>query len=289
MSNQGNCSIAICVDVDRDYPIPIEGKKEAVSGAEHQKEGSPNQKVNTRGTIAGLHRILPLFKDYGIQGTFFLEATTSLSIPESTRQHLDQHEIGCHGLDHEDLTGEDTNVELDEWTLRTILRQAHTMISNNYKTPVGFRAPYTHINKHVFKILHDMGYLYDSSVNHKGDTLPEPYPIYEDLLEVPLPVTKDHAGRTIHLYLWQLFEKGRKIKDYKSAIKTLAETSEGLILISFHSWHLHYFIAEKRYFTPQEVEENVNLLTQILDYLQELNLPILTIADYLEKKGKKDT
>ncbi|MHA2407035.1 MAG: polysaccharide deacetylase family protein [Candidatus Ranarchaeia archaeon] len=284
MSNQGKCSIAICVDVDRDYPIPVEGKKEAVSGANQKMGDFSNQKVNTRGTIAGLHRILPLFKDYGITATFFLEATTSLSIPESTRQHLIQHEIGNHGLDHEDLTGEDTEVELDEWSLRTILRQAHTMISNNYKTPVGFRAPYSHINKHVFKILHDMEYLYDSSINHKGDTVPEPYAVYENLLEVPLPVTKDQAGRTIHLYLWQLFEKGRKIEDYKSAIQMLTEKSVGLILISFHSWHLHYYIAEKRYFTPQEVEENVNLLTQILDYLKELKLPILPIVDYIEKR-----
>ncbi|MHA1917961.1 MAG: polysaccharide deacetylase family protein [Candidatus Ranarchaeia archaeon] len=282
MSIQKKCSVSICIDVDRDYPLPVLGQAKAISGAARDT-GKPDV-ILTKGSVSGVSIILDLLERLNFKGTFFLEGKTAMDIPNHVKLRLLNHEIGCHGLNHEDFTGKNTEVELDEFNIRAILRQAITMISTNFKTPTGFRAPYCHTNKQLLKIVHNMGFKYDSSINLDCETAPLPYEVTNSLFEVPLPVTTDVNGKKIHLYLWQYFESKRELLDYEYVLKKLSVNKEGIITLNLHSWHLLYYIKEKRYFTEEEVKKNIQKLMNIFDLLLTLNLRIVTINEFLMEK-----
>jgi peptidoglycan/xylan/chitin deacetylase (PgdA/CDA1 family) len=102
-----------------------------------------------------------LFGKHGIPATFFVPG-------EVTQNHADMlktiflkgHEIACHGLNHDK-----NECLLDEVAQRRNIEYATMLIHEKAGVrPKGFRAPCLRINEITFRILDDLGYVYDSSI-----------------------------------------------------------------------------------------------------------------------------
>jgi hypothetical protein len=108
-------NVAITIDLDRDCPMPVQGVRNAVSDILISDFNGETYAVFDC-TIQGLTRTLELLKDLGIKATFFIEARTLLYLREQNNELIKpllKNEICCHGMNHEDLTGEITGVPID--------------------------------------------------------------------------------------------------------------------------------------------------------------------------------
>lgn len=282
-------NVAITIDLDRDCPMPLKGIKQAVSDILTSKyDGKTDAVFNC--TVKGLTKTLELLKELGLKATFFIEARTLQYLKENHGELLKplmEYEVGCHGLNHEDLTGEETGIRISYNEQLKILREATQTIKNLLKVkPQGFRAPYLKTNSDTFKALTKLGYLYDSSVMVETVEPPIPYRIKEDqknIIEVPVPVYPLNTGR-MTLYTWALFEKKRELEQYKKTIGVYQKNDKGgLLQISFHPWHLAYLIREKRILNEEEINKNVSDLKNLLKDLKKGCYEVLTIKEYLKE------
>lgn len=112
--------------------------------------------------------LVTFFEREEVQATFFVTGKIGEEHPEIF-EHLENHEIGCHGLEHElfgrktpwlkgvsELSGEDKKARLVKAT-HLLERAARTKVK-------GFRAPYFQIDEGTLNILEQLGYHYDSSI-----------------------------------------------------------------------------------------------------------------------------
>jgi polysaccharide deacetylase family protein (PEP-CTERM system associated) len=107
-------------------------------------------------------RLLDLFDELGIRGTFFMLGSVAAAKPElASRIAARGHEVASHGYSHRlvyELTPEQFHEE--------IIRTADLIAQQTGKLPVGFRAPQWSLGERTpwaFDILAQEGYLYDSS------------------------------------------------------------------------------------------------------------------------------
>lgn len=107
-------------------------------------------------------RLLDLFDELGIRGTFFmLGAVASARRDLTSRIAARGHEVASHGFSHRlvyDLTPEQFHQE--------IIRTGDLIACQTGRSPVGFRAPQWSLNERTpwaFDILVREGYRYDSS------------------------------------------------------------------------------------------------------------------------------
>ena len=117
----------------------------------------------TEGLERGIPLLLDLFDTLGAKGTFFWVAESA----EKCSKIFDQvvargHEIGCHGLAHENFLG--LSAEQQAETIHKATSRLRAMGGHC----IGFRAPRLRVNDSLFAALAGAGYLYDSSVPYWG-------------------------------------------------------------------------------------------------------------------------
>jgi peptidoglycan/xylan/chitin deacetylase (PgdA/CDA1 family) len=115
--------------------------------------------LNTwRGVEDGLPKLLALLSKHGIRATFFVTGQTAEKFPDLVKKISLEHEVGCHGYEHERFDKIDSQeqfrrIELATRVLKGVIGQ-----------PIlGFRAPNFRPSSHTFVALKKMGYLYDAS------------------------------------------------------------------------------------------------------------------------------
>jgi len=114
------------------------------------------------GVKIGLLKILKILDDFDIKGTFFCTGDITEHLPEYVKLiELKDHEIACHSLNHERLN------QLDYNKCYQLIYQNKKLIENlcQYSEIIGFRAPYLKPPLFLLKILADLGFKYDSSIN----------------------------------------------------------------------------------------------------------------------------
>ena len=139
--------LCICVDVDRDAPFPISGYAHAISLALHsepQVHSDPVKSTRYEATLAGLEKILDLVSDLAIDLTLFVEGRFALCNSDYIhikKADFQNHEIGLHGLDHEDFSAEDTGVLISQPS--SLLQEGINAVEEVFDANIiGFRAPY---------------------------------------------------------------------------------------------------------------------------------------------------
>ena len=141
-------------------------------------------------------RLLDLFDDLGIRGTFFMLGSVASAWPGLAAKIAARgHEVASHGYSHRlvyELTPEQFHEE--------IIRTGDLIAQQTGMSPVGFRAPQWSLGDRTpwaFEILKHEGYLYDSSctplpfIGNPGSPL-SPYRLSTDsgyLWEIPPLVT----------------------------------------------------------------------------------------------------
>ena len=110
-----------------------------------------------RGIEEGMPRLLDLFKDEAITGTFFVTGKTAEKFPGCVEAILsDGHEIGNHGLTHNSFAEMDRETAVSEIT-------ATNDILRKFSDIVSFRAPYLSLPVEYEPILVDNGFKFDAS------------------------------------------------------------------------------------------------------------------------------
>jgi polysaccharide deacetylase family protein (PEP-CTERM system associated) len=124
--------------------------------------------------VTNTRRILDLFDEYGVKGTFFFVGWIAKQFPELVRDvHSRGHELACHSYWHR------TVYSLKPSEFREDTRAAVAAIQDAAGVKIcGYRAPSWSITRNclwALDILSEEGFTYDSSI----------YPIYHDLYGVP--------------------------------------------------------------------------------------------------------
>jgi len=147
--------------------------------------------------VANTHRVLDLFDQYQVKGTFFFLGWVADKFPRLVRDvHARGHELACHSYWHR------TVYSLTPEEFRRDTRAAVRAIENAAGVKVrGYRAPSWSITRDcmwALDILAEEGFSYDSSI----------YPIFHDLYGVPGGERFPHELKC---------KNGRALKEYPPA------------------------------------------------------------------------
>lgn len=268
---------AFTVDVDRDVNLPVYGKKQALSKC----HDGDREEIRFGSSMQGLTLMIEILEEVGIKATFFLEGDTLLHIARNmdVRELLSRHEVACHGVCHEDITGESTGVPLTDLELEQMIGDGRDILRKVFaRDPVGFRAPYQHIDQRALNLLERKGFLYDSSMTrpfNEEDGGLRPWKVSGDLLEMPLAQGKDERGKRIVSYLWPMHEGKRAPEEY---IRMAAGMRSGVLVLATHSWHVAETY-DRGVLSQSLVNSNLVNLRQVLDGARAQGWEFLALED----------
>lgn len=183
----------------------------------------------------GLKALLPLLEELDIPATFFFEGTTAKILSErmELRKLFAGHEIGFHGLNHEDFAGIKTGVKVEQQKREEIFREGLGILKSVFGAEKpGFRAPYLSIDQELVELA-KKHCAYDSSLYGNRITLDGGFPriaIYQDL---------DGQNKPRKGFLWPLMEGDRTEEEYIGAVRKGIEEKTDPIVLGTHSWHTH--------------------------------------------------
>jgi len=141
-------------------------------------------------------RILDLFAERGVLGTFFVLGWIATRYPQLVRRIVDDgHELACHGYSHERVTA------MTPEAFRTDITRAKTLLEDLSGMPVlGYRAPSFSIgaaNPWAHEVIAEAGFRYSSSVypvrhDHYGapDAPRFPWKQPSGLTEIPISTVR---------------------------------------------------------------------------------------------------
>jgi peptidoglycan/xylan/chitin deacetylase (PgdA/CDA1 family) len=130
--------------------------------------------------VRGVPRILELFRRFALRTTFFIPGWTAENYPHVVESILnDGHEIGHHGYVHSRCDVSSPDAQREE-----IERGFAALDSVGVPRPRGYRNPWGEMTGDTLDLVHQAGFLYDSSF--QGDDRPYVEKFGEvELLELP--------------------------------------------------------------------------------------------------------
>jgi peptidoglycan/xylan/chitin deacetylase (PgdA/CDA1 family) len=151
--NGARCACAITFDMDADSLIHV-------SRPEDGHDRLYPISMGRYGPTVGIPRILDTYRRFGIRQSFFIPAWCIEQYPEAVEAIMkDGHEIGHHGLIHEDPI--ETRGEAQRAAFGKAL-DIHKRRTG--RAPRGYRAPVYNATQQVIDLLIEHGFLYDSSL-----------------------------------------------------------------------------------------------------------------------------
>jgi peptidoglycan-N-acetylglucosamine deacetylase len=151
--NGARCACAITFDMDADSLIHISKPKDGHDRLQPITMGR-------YGPTVAIPRILDTYRRLGLKQSFFIPAWCIEQYPEAVDAILkDGHEIGHHGLIHEDPV--DTRGRKQQLAFEQALAIHHKRIGRH---PRGYRAPVYNVTQQVIDLLIKHQFLYDSSL-----------------------------------------------------------------------------------------------------------------------------
>lgn len=292
--------IFICIDFDRDYAIPLQNHKHAISNVlkseSEEITNNPEFSASIKGTIESFNPLMTYLNDFKIPTIFYYEAR-SLNLFNRLQKKqfklLKRHyfEHGVHGYDHEDLSGEDTGVKFSKNEETELLKNAKKEVEDLLSTEIyGFRAPYMKLSSNTIEILSKLGFKHDSSIYKSSERGIIPYRIDENITEFPVIKTpKESEMKGMYTYLWPLFEGKRSkeevIQNYIHIYKNSVEKNS-YVSINLHSWHFAYNISQNCYLSETKIQENIDTFTKLIKELEKENVLISTPTLWLEENNQ---
>jgi len=135
------------------------------------EQDAPPFMATWRGMNEGMPPLLALLSRHGVRATFFVTGAAASRFPQLIAEISRNHEVGCHGYDHERFD------RLPVAEQRARIRAATDILQQiTGAKPSGFRAPNFRCTADTLKILAELGYTYDASAamyhraNHDRDT-----------------------------------------------------------------------------------------------------------------------
>ena len=151
--NGARCACAITFDMDADSLIHI-------SRPDDGHDRLYPISMGRYGPTVGVPRILETYRKFGIRQSFFIPAWCIEQYPEAVDAILkDGHEIGHHGLIHEDPI--ETKGEAQRIAFEKALDIHRRRVGS---LPRGYRAPVYNVTQQVIDLLIEHKFLYESSL-----------------------------------------------------------------------------------------------------------------------------
>lgn len=151
--NGARCACAITFDMDADSLIHISRPQDGYDRLYPVTMGR-------YGPTVAIPRILDTYAKYGLKQSFFIPAWCIEQYPAAIDSILrDGHEIGHHGLLHEDPV--ETRGEMQRKAFETATEIHQKRIG---RKPRGYRAPVYNVTQQVIDLLVEHGFQYDSSL-----------------------------------------------------------------------------------------------------------------------------
>ncbi len=222
--------LAFTIDLDRDCNTAVRGETAAASRS-CGVTTSPCHDASSQ----GMEAIADMLRSMAFPATIFAEGDSLRKLCDPSV--LRGLEVACHGMEHEDLTGESTGLLLGDDQLEDIIsRSWGTVLSVTGEVPRGFRAPYLNIDPRVLALVKGRGFTYDSSMTEKVlDGVLKPRLLPMGMWEFPLARDTDAEGKVIDSYLWAMHEGRRPESDY---MRMIDRFQEGVLVMATHSWHV---------------------------------------------------
>jgi peptidoglycan/xylan/chitin deacetylase (PgdA/CDA1 family) len=268
-------ALCLTVDVDRDVNICIDGQL-AAGSIDRGLGASPR----FASTSKGLALLSELLDEIGMKATFFAEARTLETIECSN--YLDGHEVGMHGLDHEDLTG-CNDVALTGDMIVAILDRASQIVTDTVGTkPRCFRAPYMKTDDFVMGCLPGLGIEYDSSLYAPLSECLIPEKLDNGVTEVRVADDLDSEGKKMSAYLWPMHE-GRRHPDHYLELASRAD--KGVFTLATHTWHMCESRKDGR-MDDARIRENMASLKKVLEDLIDMGFKPMVIPEAGDRFSK---
>jgi len=264
---------AFTVDVDRDVNLPANGNKRALSKC----HVGDREEVRFDSALRGLAMICEALEELGIAATFFFEGDTLLHVSKliDVRDLMSKHEVACHGICHEDITGESTGIRLADAEVDQVIDDGREIVRRTLaRDPLGFRAPYQHIDSRTLEILEKRGFLYDSSMTVAiEEHAIRPWKAHGGLWELPLAQGKDERGRRIVSYLWPMHEGKRSPADY---VEIASKVRSGALVLATHSWHVAETYGQG-ILSPSSIRSNLQSVRDVLEGTMAQGMEFITL------------
>lgn len=274
--------VAFTVDVDRDAADFIKGREQ---GGTRTAKGV-SEKASFSASAAGLAEILLLLDELGIPATFFLEGKTSLELENKVEKKLlhsmaKKHEIGSHGNEHEDYTGESSGVKMSREEIEKSIEESSKSIRRVFSIrPQGFRAPYLRYDEALDTIIR-RSFDYDSSFYGKKVFCERGFcriPVFEDV---------DAKGKRITGYFWPLMEGKRSVQDYLALVDKALKREE-VVVLATHSWHHRYSFSKGKPKTKAQAKADLRKITLVLKKIKSNpNAEFTTLSVALKRLNEK--
>jgi peptidoglycan/xylan/chitin deacetylase (PgdA/CDA1 family) len=141
------------------------------------------------GPVEALPRILHLLAAAGIRATFFVPAWVAEHYPDAMKAIVTgQHEVGCHGDEHERVS------ELDAAREEAILTKSlETLTRHAGRRPTGYRAPSWQLSPRTLGLLARHGFEYSSNMMDRLTPYLHPPEAGVALVEIPVSWVLDDA------------------------------------------------------------------------------------------------
>ena len=118
----------------------------------------PSSLGTWRGMEEGLPSLLGLLSKLEVPATFFVTGQAAEKFPKLIREVSREHEVGCHGYEHERFDKISAKEQL--WRIELATKILTEVTGRRIS---GFRAPNFRPSPHTFAALRRVGYLYDAS------------------------------------------------------------------------------------------------------------------------------
>lgn len=142
------------------FTFDVDAESAVLAASPHAADRMGVMSQQAYGPLVGVPRILAMLRRHGIRSTFFVPGYTAERYPDVIRAIADDgHEVAHHGYMHEPLTG--TNRETEASYLDRGLEALDRVAGVR---PFGYRAPMWELTYESPDLLHERGFLYDSSL-----------------------------------------------------------------------------------------------------------------------------
>jgi polysaccharide deacetylase family protein (PEP-CTERM system associated) len=163
-SQQRRSTISRTINVINIMTVDVEDWLE--SSLELFDEDNPVRKFNvfpTERVVVNTKRLLDIFSEAGVIGTFFVLGTVAENYPQLVKEiHQRGHEISSHGYRHELV------YKMQIGQFRESLQESTAILGSlTGKKVEGYRAPYASITQRsewALDVVQEMGFDYDSSI-----------------------------------------------------------------------------------------------------------------------------
>jgi peptidoglycan/xylan/chitin deacetylase (PgdA/CDA1 family) len=109
----------------------------------------------------GLRELIDLLGKYDVMASFFVTGVFARSYPEIVKELVERgHDVGCHANEHIDLK----SMPVERLRLEISAGLESVRKATGVK-PNGFRSPRNSVNPHLYEVLSELSFEYDSSIH----------------------------------------------------------------------------------------------------------------------------